>query len=228
MFNSFRPHGLQPARQPHPWDSSGKNTGVGCYFLLQGIFPTQGSNSDLPHCRQTLDCWARSKRGLVHRSDDDEDDDNNTCTTFWAPVLHPSLYPHPCHKTLQFLSQKRGGVFPTLTLGSTTCLALVNGILADMTQEGSKINLCGWADSLWLYHHCEKSFPWAVASLSAQAPEKTHEGQSHPMLKWNIYNHVPLRFCKCLLCSNSQLIHGGEDNDYNNKQIQRNFPPVNK
>ena len=83
------------------------------------------------------------QRGLVHRSDDDEDDDNNTCTTFWAPVLHPSLYPHPCHKTLQFLSQKRGGVFPTLTLGSTTCLALVNGILADMTQEGSKINLCG-------------------------------------------------------------------------------------
>ena len=30
------------------------NTGVGCHFLLQGIFPTQGSNSGLPHCRQTL------------------------------------------------------------------------------------------------------------------------------------------------------------------------------
>ena len=27
-----------------PWDSPGKNIGVGCYFLLQGIFPTQGSN----------------------------------------------------------------------------------------------------------------------------------------------------------------------------------------
>ena len=37
-----------------PWDSPGKNTGVGCYFLLQGIFPTQGSNPGLPHCRQTL------------------------------------------------------------------------------------------------------------------------------------------------------------------------------
>ena len=35
-------------------DSSGKNTGVGCHFLLQGIFPTQGSNPSLPHCRQTL------------------------------------------------------------------------------------------------------------------------------------------------------------------------------
>ena len=37
-----------------PWDCPGKNTGVGCHFLLQGIFPTQGSNPGLPHCRQTL------------------------------------------------------------------------------------------------------------------------------------------------------------------------------
>ena len=29
---------------PHPWDSPGKNTGVGCHFLLQGIFPIQGPN----------------------------------------------------------------------------------------------------------------------------------------------------------------------------------------
>ena len=38
----------------HPWDSPGKNTGVGYRFLLQGIFLTQGSNPGLPHCRQTL------------------------------------------------------------------------------------------------------------------------------------------------------------------------------
>ena len=35
-------------------DSSGKNTGVGYHFLLQGIFPTQGLNSGLLHCRQIL------------------------------------------------------------------------------------------------------------------------------------------------------------------------------
>ena len=33
-------------------DSPGKNTGVGCHVLLQGIFPTQGFNPGLPHCRQ--------------------------------------------------------------------------------------------------------------------------------------------------------------------------------
>ena len=35
-------------------DSPEKNTGVGCYALLQGIFPTQGSNPGLPHCRWIL------------------------------------------------------------------------------------------------------------------------------------------------------------------------------
>ena len=50
----FATHGLEPTKLLHPWDSPGKNTGVGCHFLLQGIFLTQGSNPGLPHCRQTL------------------------------------------------------------------------------------------------------------------------------------------------------------------------------
>ena len=37
-----------------PWDSPGKNTGVGYHFLLQGIFQTQGSNPGLLYWRQTL------------------------------------------------------------------------------------------------------------------------------------------------------------------------------
>ena len=36
------------------WDSPDKNTGVGCHFLLQGIFLNQGSNPGLLHCRQIL------------------------------------------------------------------------------------------------------------------------------------------------------------------------------
>ena len=35
MSDSVRPHRRQPARLHHPWDSPGKNTGVGCHFLLQ-------------------------------------------------------------------------------------------------------------------------------------------------------------------------------------------------
>ena len=37
---------------PHPWDFQVKSTGVGCHFLLQGIFQTQGLNPGLSHCRQ--------------------------------------------------------------------------------------------------------------------------------------------------------------------------------
>ena len=37
-----------------PWISPGQNTGVGSFSLLQGIFPTQESNPDLPHCRRIL------------------------------------------------------------------------------------------------------------------------------------------------------------------------------
>ena len=35
MFDSVRPHRRQPTRLPHPWDTPGKNIGVGCHFLLQ-------------------------------------------------------------------------------------------------------------------------------------------------------------------------------------------------
>ena len=37
-----------------PWNSPGQNTGVGNLSLLQGIFPTQGSNPGFPHCRRIL------------------------------------------------------------------------------------------------------------------------------------------------------------------------------
>ena len=61
MSDSLRPHGL---------NSPGQNTGVGSLFLLQGIFPTQGSNPGLRHYRQILyqlshkgsPIWAKSHR----------------------------------------------------------------------------------------------------------------------------------------------------------------------
>ena len=49
VSDSLRPHGLYS-----PWNSPGQITGVGSLSLLQGIFPTQGSNPGLPHCRQIL------------------------------------------------------------------------------------------------------------------------------------------------------------------------------
>ena len=48
------PNSLQPHGPYSSWNSPGQNTGVGSRSLLQGIFPTQGSNPDLPHGRQIL------------------------------------------------------------------------------------------------------------------------------------------------------------------------------
>ena len=45
---------LQPHVLYSPWNSPGCNTGAGSLSFLQGIFPTQGSNPGLPHCRQIL------------------------------------------------------------------------------------------------------------------------------------------------------------------------------
>ena len=49
MSDSLQPHGLYS-----PWNPPGQNTGVGSLSLLQGIFPTQGSNPGLLHCGQFL------------------------------------------------------------------------------------------------------------------------------------------------------------------------------
>ena len=49
VSESLRPHGIYS-----PQNSPGQNTGVGSLSLLQRIFPTQGSNPGLPHCRQIL------------------------------------------------------------------------------------------------------------------------------------------------------------------------------
>ena len=59
MSDSLQPHGVGPTKLLCSWDSPGKNTGVGCHFILQGIFPTEGSNPCLPFdqmiiCQYTL------------------------------------------------------------------------------------------------------------------------------------------------------------------------------
>ena len=58
MSNPQRPHGLQPTRLHHPWDSPGKNTGVGCHFLLQCMKVKSESEvaQSCPTLRDPMDC----------------------------------------------------------------------------------------------------------------------------------------------------------------------------
>ena len=58
MSDSVRPHRRQPTRLPHPWDSSGKNTGVGCHFLLQCMKVKSKSevSQSCPTLSDPMDC----------------------------------------------------------------------------------------------------------------------------------------------------------------------------
>ena len=62
VSDSLRPHGLYS-----PWNSPGQNTGVGSRFLLLGIFPTQGLNPGLSHCRRTLYQLSHKGSPLFHK-----------------------------------------------------------------------------------------------------------------------------------------------------------------
>ena len=68
MFYSWWTCGLYPARLLCPWDSPGKNAGVGCHDLFQGIFLTQGSNPGplwLLQCRHILYHWANKEAPCI-------------------------------------------------------------------------------------------------------------------------------------------------------------------
>ena len=58
MSDSVRPHRRKPTRLPHPWDSPGKNTGVGCHFLLQCMKVKSESEvaQSCPTLRDPMDC----------------------------------------------------------------------------------------------------------------------------------------------------------------------------
>ena len=58
MSDSVRPHRRQPTRLPYPWDSPGKNTGVGCHFLLQCMKVKSESEvtQSCPTLRDPMDC----------------------------------------------------------------------------------------------------------------------------------------------------------------------------
>ena len=73
---------LQPSGLYSPCNSPGQNTGVGSLSLFQGIFPTQGSNPGLPHCRQIL--YHLSHKGSPNVCWTHEFESDHGEVKFWA------------------------------------------------------------------------------------------------------------------------------------------------
>ena len=83
MSDSVRPHRRQPTRLPHPWDSPGKNTRVGCHFLLQSMKVKSESEvaQSCPTLRNPMDCSlpGSSIHGIFQQE-------------YWSGVPLPSLH----------------------------------------------------------------------------------------------------------------------------------------
>ena len=93
MSNFLSPHGLYS-----PWNSPGQNTRVGSFSLPQRIFPTQGSNPGLPHCRVIL-YQLNHNESLLNSMDHSKVMELSCCTTRCPWLVCSWVYTHiyNCH-----------------------------------------------------------------------------------------------------------------------------------
>ena len=118
MSDSVRPHRQQPTRLPRPWDSPGKNTGVGCHFLLQNY---QALSKDLSDSLQEI------AQGLITIP--------NQLDSLAAVVLQN-------RRGLDLLTEEKGGL--CLFLDKSCCfyvnqLGVVQGAAKNLTDQASRI-----------------------------------------------------------------------------------------
>ena len=120
MFDSLWASGLQPTKLLCPWDFPGKNTGMGCHFLLQGIFLTQESNPHLLcllHWQADslpLSHWEAQREAAARRDRQGTYFDNTTGSKnersreelIWVLSLkHRSMYRNVFHQSLQVIKK---------------------------------------------------------------------------------------------------------------------------
>ena len=123
MSNSLWPHGLWPARLLCPWDFPGKNTGVGFYFFLQGIFSTQESNPCLLFGRQL----GKPKISWINVKDLILGDQGLSLHTWKYWVVY-NLY-HVHARFLHTLLYCRSSLFSLYSLDLPYCLGITTYLL---------------------------------------------------------------------------------------------------
>ena len=122
------PHGLEPASLLCPWDLPGKNTGVGCHFLFQGIFLTQGSNPSLlcPLHRQA-DSLPMSHLG------------NPLVYIILVNSFLP-LYSIPLHEKYHSIFPFQWGLFPSCLFFFITNNAVVNTLVIVSLNTDARVS----------------------------------------------------------------------------------------
>ena len=103
VSDSVRPHRWQPTRLPHPWDSPGKNTGVGCHFLLQCMKVKSESEvaQSCPTLRDPKEQTSFNFAAAVTVHSDFGSQENKICHCFhFSPsICHEVMGPESAEKT---------------------------------------------------------------------------------------------------------------------------------
>ena len=172
VSDSLQSRELMPSRLLCPWDLPGKNTGVGCHFLCQGIFPTQGSNL----CLLCLLHWQPDSLPLSHLGNSG---------TRW---------PHPCHHHYYHHSSLRQRL--TCTRQDTVYIT-VTWILV-LTLKGS----LKWKVTSCFINEEQKgrevrSLTWGHTTVDADL-KHNHVGEPSATLKF-LWNYVLDKALKPLL-----------------------------
>ena len=122
MSDSVRPHRRQPTRLPRPWDSPGKNTGVGCHFLLQCMKVKSESEvgQSCPTLTDPMDCslTGSSVHGIFQARVLEWGAICTYKTQCVCVLLHSRRGPV---KELQFHGRARGDLLPTASAEQTGC-----------------------------------------------------------------------------------------------------------
>ena len=154
MSDSVRPHGLQPTRLLRPWDSPGKNTGVGCHFLLQCMKVESESEvaQSCPTLRDPVDCSlpGSSVHGIFQAT-----------VLEWDAIAFSIQVPTMCQILL--CAKSPAGAFPTLKA--------YNSLKNDFWQTHSSLSVYSFFLSISLVFNwpitspCNRflsHFPWAL------------------------------------------------------------------
>ena len=177
---------------PSPWDSPGKNTAVDCHFLLQGIFPTQGSNLHLLcllHCRQIL--YLLSHHGSLRNPKLSHVPSKCSSPSYSQAATPPRVSasaPHPCHSQVPHGMVPLSSPGPPLPLSTQNISALIlfqqdslfqypscQDIIFHLDLEGFQRSLVGPRPQA-----LQETDPPATCSRNAGSPLSCHmAGQDH-------------------------------------------------
>ena len=142
--------GSPPGSSVHG-DSPDKSTGVDCQALLQGIFPIQGSNPGLPHCRQVLNLLSHQGSPLLYENVQSKISVAQSCPTLWDS-MDSSIHGIFQARVLEWvaISFSRGSFQPRDPPKKQQNYCWVTAVSVGSTTTSGENTACLL---LWLLHH---------------------------------------------------------------------------